>query len=366
MAETLEQIMQEIGSGKVDLGSPEPQNVEVDKPIDIEQKQEIIAEKPLNDKPVDQGKVEAPVEDIPDEKFYGRLSKMTGGNLKSEQEFVGMIQRYNDLQDQAEKGFQPKFKDERTKLVYQILAENAGNEPEAAMRTLRAISFNPEGKSPKEILFEAYLVDPKNSDLTPNKAQEYFEAEYEHKYGDLEGNLVKERMLSNEVKEASKTISDVANSFKTVEQEPAKISEAVQGSIFKAVDEFGGVKLAFTDNPQESDYLTMAIDQNEVETLKQEASNPQQWWTNFVEQFTNSQGQFDDNSYKEFVREFYEMKNHQKKADLAYQHGLKQGELAYVNRTRNASDPKQISQSSPAAAQGKDTMLDAWLSAKKG
>lgn len=94
--------------------------------------------------------------DIPTEKVYGYLSKVTGGTIKSEEEFAGMINHYNELLEQAEQGFQPKFKDERAKLVYQILAENEGREPEAAMRTLRAISFNPEGKSAKDVLFEAY------------------------------------------------------------------------------------------------------------------------------------------------------------------------------------------------------------------
>lgn len=363
MAETFQDIFEEIGSGKADIQFSGSEPAEVKEEI----KEETIAEKPLEDTPKEKSTIEkvVPEVDIPDEKFYGRLSKMTGGNVKSEQEFAGLINKYNELLDKAEKGFEPKFENERAKLAYQILSQSAGNEPEAAMRTLRAISFNPEGKTPKEILFEAYLVDPKNSDIPAGRHQEYFEAEFEHKYGDLEGNLVKERMLSNEVKEASKTISDIAKSFKTIEEQPAKISENVQKSIFKAVDDFGGVKLAFTDNPQESDYLTMAIDENEVETLKQEALNPQQWWVDFVGKFTNSQGQFDDNSYKEFVREFYEMKNHQKKAELAFQHGKKLAELEFVNKTRNASDPKQISQTTPAAA-GEKSLLETWAAAKKG
>ncbi len=380
MENVFETLAQELGSGTAELTRPgEKPAAELDKPADNAdepanpdpQEPAKTADEPLKDNSKGQSTVVEPVIpnddlDVPEEKFYGRLSKMTGGSIKSEEEFAGLITHYNELLDQAEKGFEPKFENERAKLAYQILSQSAGSEPEAAMRTLRAISFNPEGKTPKEILFEAYLVDPKNSDIPAGRHQEYFEAEFEHKYGDLDGNLVKERMLSNEVKEASKTISEIAKSFKTVEAAPAKISEQVQTSIFNAVEDFGGVKLAFSENPQESDYLTMALDPNEIETLKQDLVQPGNWWNEFVGQFTNSQGQFDDNSYKELAREFFEMKNHQKKAELAYQHGYKLGQLAKVNEARNASNPKEIANTTQAASKGEGTIFDAWEAAKKG
>lgn len=299
--------------------------------------------------------------DIPDEKFYGHLSKMTGGTIKSEEEFAGMINHYNELLEQAEQGFQPKFKDERAKLVYQILAENEGREPEAAMRTLRAISFNPEGKSAKEVLFEAYLLDPRNSDLGPIEAQKYFEAEYEEKYHDVEGNPIKERQQALAVRDAKDAIKKIKDGFSATEESAREISEKVVSAISSAVEKFGGVRLAFTDNPQESDYFTMTVEPKELESLKQDALNPQEWWAKFLTGFETEKG-FD---YQAFIREFHEMRNHHKKAELAHKNGFKLGQLAKINETRNASDPKRIDQAQPAGQGKEQTMYEAWAGAAK-
>lgn len=300
--------------------------------------------------------------DIPTEKVYGYLSKVTGGTIKSEEEFASMVNHYNELLEQAEQGFQPKFKDERAKLVYQILAENEGREPEAAMRTLRAISFNPEGKSAKEVLFEAYLLDPKNSDLGPIEAQKYFEAEYEDKYSDVEGNPIKERQQALAVREANEAIKKIKDSFKATDEPVRQISEQVESAISSAVEKFGGVKLAFTDNPQESDYFTMAVEPQELQALKQDALNPQEWWAKFLQGFETEKG-FD---YQSFIREFHEMRNHHKKAELAHKNGFKLGQLAKINEVRNASDPKRIDQAQPAGPGGNKSIYDVWEAAKKG
>jgi len=306
------------------------------------------------------------VDDVPDPVFYGRLSKLTEGSIKSEEDFVGLINHYNELLEQADEGFKPKFKDERTKLVYQLLADNAGREPEAAMRTLRALAFKPEGKTAQDKLFEAYLLDPMNSDLGPIEAQGLFQAEYNELYSDVEENPLKKRQLDLAVRKAEETITKVKEGFKPAEEQQVQarqISEQVERSIHDAVDNFGGIKMAFTDNPQESDLLTMAIDdQKELESLKQDSLNPQQWWNDFMGQFTNEQGQFDKNSYNSFVREFHEMRNHAKKAQLAYDHGFKLGQLSKVTEARNSSEPTKIENvGQPGSVEtGPKSLLEAW------
>lgn len=306
---------------------------------------------------------------IPIEKVYGYLSKVTGGTINSEEEFASHINYHNDLQErverlqeQVEQGSQPKFKDERAKLVYQILAENEGREPEAAMRTLRAISFNPEGKSAKDVLFEAYLLDPRNSDLGPIEAQKYFEAEYEDKYHDVDGNPIKERQQALAVRDANEAIKKVKDSFKATDEPAREISDEVVGAISSEVEKFGGVKLAFTDNPQEGDYFTMNVEPKELQALKKDALNPQEWWANFLSGFETEKG-FD---YKSFIREFHEMRNHHKKAELAHKNGFKLGQLAKINEARNASDPKRIDQAQPAVQNGNKTIYDVWAAAAKG
>ena len=311
----------------------EPAN---EQPIKTEFKTEAL---PPKDTPSPQTNANpaAPVntpEEVDDTVFYGRLSKMTDGSLRTEDDLANLITHYNELLEQAEQGFQPKFKDERAKVVYQLLADNAGKEPEVAMRTLRALSFNAEGKTAKEKLFEAYLLDPVNSDLTELDARRYFEAEYDALYSDVESNPISQRKLALAERAALEKIQGVKESFKAAEEQPRQVSEQVVKAISEAVEGFGGIRLAFSENPQENDYLNMAIeDPAELEALKNDALNVDQWWNNFVSEFNTSKG-FD---YQGFIREFYEMRNHQRKAQLAFQHGQKLGELKFINEKRNAS-----------------------------
>jgi hypothetical protein len=103
-------------------------------------------------------------------------------------------------------------------------------------------------------------------------------------------------------------------------------------------------------------------DPQELQALKQDALNPQEWWQNFLTGFETDKG-FD---YKNFIREFHEMRNHQKKAQLAYDHGFKLGQLAHINEARNASNPKDISRAgSPGVGNaGPKSVLDAWAQAE--
>lgn len=305
-------------------------------------------------------------DELPDEVFYGRLSKMTEGRFKTETDFVGFINDYNELVEQAEKGFQPQFKDERARLAYQIIAENPGKEPEAAMRTLRALSFNPEGKSAEETLFEAFLIDPRNADLSSAEAQKHFEAEYADAYYDVDNNILAQRKQSLAVREAQQNLAKIKDSFKPAIQQEDKPNVDLaewNNRINGVVDNFGGVKMAFTDKPTENDYLSMAIEESEVATLKEHTADSSKWWNNFLEKFVDERtGKFDDPA---FVQEFYEMTHHQKKAQLAFQHGKKLGELAKINESRNASDAKRVDQTTPSAPVG-PSFIEAWNNAQKG
>ncbi len=377
----LSELIQEIGSGQMEAEPTPPVTpAPVAPPAPKAPESSIISktEEPKGSEVLPKTPIEQPTntgepantpppatdEDVPDEKFYGRLSKLTDNTIKSEQDFVGLINHYNELLEQAEKGFEPKFPNERAKWAYKILTESQGSEPEAAMRTLRAINFDPKGKQPREILFEAFLQDPNNSDLGPSDAERYFNAEFEAKFDDVEGNPLKERQLAIAVREATNSLQKIRDEFTATESGPRQISQEVESSITQSVEDFGGVRLAFSDNPQESEYLNMPIeDPQELQALKQDALNPQEWWQNFLTGFETDKG-FD---YKNFIREFHEMRNHQKKAQLAYDHGFKLGQLAKINEARNASNPKDISKAgSPGQGNaGPKSVLDAWEQAER-
>ncbi len=295
--------------------------------------------------------------------FVSRLSELTAGKIKSEKEFSGLIQRYSQLEEQVAKGVEPKFADERAKKVHQILTQNAGQEPEAAMRLLRALNFKPEGKSPKDFLFEAYLLDPKNSDLTPLDAQKYFEADYDDKYSDIENNLLKQRNLAQASREAKEAILKTQNEFKVAEQGPAKYDERVVESITGAVKSLEGFKLSFTDNPQETDFLNVAItDERELSALQDEIMNPTEAHNRFLSQFETENGGFD---YDGYAGEVYQRNHWREIAQQAHDHGRKLERIAMLNEARNSSDPKQPHQvSNPAPAAGLN-FLQTWEQAQK-
>lgn len=336
--------------------TPEPQKTEP-KPADIKS---IINPEPQKSGGEPQATpTPAPV---PDEVFNNRLSELTDGSLKSLGDFERVIGHYNELLEQAEKGFEPKFKDERAKLVYQLLDQSAGNEPEAAMRVLRALNFKPEGKSPKEILFERYQLDPKNSDLTPFKAQEYFDIEYDQKYGDLESNPLRQRQLDLEVRASLEEIQKVQNDFKTADQEPAQRNEKVERSLKTAVESFGGIKLAFSENPTENDFLNIAVDDPmELQAINAEILNPNQAYNDFIAQFDFNTPQ----GYEDLVRETYERRNHKEIRQRAYDQGIKLGRLQAIQEARNASTPRDVSNVGTPPAAGQKSFLDTWAEAKK-
>lgn len=314
-----------------------------------------------------EGQPPAAPEAVPeaDTAFNSRLSELTDGTLTSIDDFGRLIDRYNQLEEEAAKGFEPKFKDERAKLVYQLLEQNAGNEPQAAMRILRALDFKKEGKTEKDILFEQYLLDPKNSDLSPMKAQEYFDLDFEQKYGDLEANPLRKRTLEIDVRNALAEIEKVQSDFQVADQPAAQRNPQVEAAVKGAVSGFGGIQLAFSDNPQEAELLKIAIeDPAELQSLQEEIFNPDKAYNDFIGQFDlNTPQGFDD-----LVRELWERRNHTRIRQLAYEQGAKNERIKMALELRNSSTPGDISKTTPANPAAKSfeqTWLDA-VNAKKG
>lgn len=299
---------------------------------------------------------------IPDDLFQSRLSELTGGTVKDQKELGRILGEHKQLAEQAQKGFEPKFKSERAKWVHELISQNEGAEAGALMRVLRAAEFKPEGKTEKEILFEAYLLDPNNSDLSPLRAQEYFEASYEKKYKDVANDRVVERELALDVKSAKDAIQKLQSGFKATEQQPYQISKDMENHVAGVVGQFGGVKLSFSDNPQENEYLSVEVsDPQVIQAIQQEILDPTQAFANF-------QSQFDFNSpkgWQDYTREIYERNNHRELRQKAFEHGGALERIKIANELRNASQPKTIDQQAAPAAGQAPTFLGSWANAQK-
>lgn len=301
-----------------------------------------------------------------DEVVFKRLSEMTGDTIKSEEDFVGLINHYNELLDQAEKGFEPKFSDERAKWAYQLLTNNPGAELEIAERTIRALRLDVAKMDPKEALFNAYLLDPKNSDLSPAQAAEYFEAEYAEKYPDIDDNPLVKRRHEVEAREAKQAIEKLQKEFQATESKPQEVAQEVIDAIGQTVENFGGIKMAFTDNPQEDDFLTIPVkDEKELRQLQQQAAHPNEWLNEHMNQFVDKSGKFD---YQAYIQDFYEMVNHKAIRQEAFDHGMKRGIMQKINQDRNQQTPQEIARlgsQAPTPVEKPKSLFDAWAAAEQ-
>lgn len=359
---TAEDLIAEINTEKPQIDSPEAQT-----PVETPENGQITNIQDTTPEPVTTGTEqdtsqqpapEAVKGDLSDDLFYNRLSEWTGGNIKSKTDYEGLVRERDELREQATKGFEPKFKNEREKWAYQILSTANEDSLGAALRVGRALKYETEGKDKKETLFEAYLLDPNNADLTEQKALEYFNADYEQRFGDIEGNILKERELELAHRSAKESILKTQTDFKAVDDRPqqAAIAKDVEDKVSSVVKGFKELKIAVSDKES----FNVAIDNpQELQNLQESILNPDQAYNELVSQFERENG-FD---YEGLRNEMYQRANYKKLISSAYTEGKKAGELNKVNQVRNASDPKKPSDLGQAAGNRTLTKEDKWAQA---
>lgn len=276
-----------------------------------------------------------PAEDV---KIFTRLSDLTGGAIKSEQDFRETIEHYNQLIAEAEEGYKPKFKNEAQRLAFDLLSNvPEGQEMETARRTLHTLSLDVTKLSDKDKLFEAYLLDPNNGDLTREQAWEYFDLDFEKRFANASDDKLVERELRIQARKAEETISRTQKDFMAA-RESAEVPEGpndeVVSAVSKAVKGFGGLELAFSENASEDDMLRIPVeDPQELQQLQEYASDPRKWWNELLKEFSTKDG-FD---YEGFTREIYELKNHRKIKSMIYNHGYERGKATQLAKDRNSS-----------------------------
>jgi hypothetical protein len=277
---------------------------------------------------------------VVEQKFYNRLSEMTGGYIKSENDFKDLVTRYNELATQAEEGFKPKFRNDAQKYAHDLLSKAAeGQELDVALRTLQTLKLDPAKLSGKNLLFESYLLDPDNSDLTREKAWEYFDESYEKRFANVSTDKLTERELQKEERKAREQIMKAQKDFKdstaVTDPETPQVNPEVIKSVERAVGEFGGFQVAFKENAPDNELLTIKVDDpSELEQLKRYTLDPQEFWKDLLKEHSDEKGF----NYNSFVRAMWEFKNIDKVKSLSYDHGLNIGKRTVLNKDRNSSD----------------------------
>jgi hypothetical protein len=263
---------------------------------------------------------------------------MTGGAIKSEQDFRETIEHYNELLTESEEGYKPKFINEAHRLAFDLLANvPEGQEMETARKTMHTLSLDLSKLSGKELLFEAYFMDPDNSDLTREQAWKYFDPDYEKRFANADDDPLVERELQKAQRKAKETIDKAQKDFAAARQSadvPEGPSDEVVSAVDKAVKGFGGLEMAFSEDASEDDLLRIPVeDPEELQRLQEYASDPRKWWGDLLKDFSTKDG-FD---YNGFTREIYELANHRKIKTMIYNHGLERGKAIHLAKDRNSS-----------------------------
>ena len=274
--------------------------------------------------------------------FESRLSELTGGTLQNEEDFRTLVEEYNSLVEEKQKGFEPQFDDERTKKAYQLLKGlTPGEAIEQANRIIQTLRIDPTKMDAKELIFEGFLLEPENSDLTREKAWEYFQEFYDKTYSS--DDLLTKRKLEVDSKKAKDAIMKMQAEYLKVPEEAQDQQQGPNPEVIKqvkrAVDQFGGLELSFSENAPENELMKVLIEntpegQQELADLQKYSENPGIWWTDFINQFTTKNG-FDHDA---FVNEMYQIVNHKKLMRLAVNHGREVERLSRLNTARNSSE----------------------------
>ncbi len=291
--------------------------------------------------------------ELSDDAFFTHLSKVTRGMIKDKAGWEAHIVSHNQLVEEKERGFEPNYKDARTRWVHDLMVKNAGSEPEAAMRVLRALQFKPEGKTPIDILVQGALLDPKFSGKSEAQIQAYVNAKFQKNYGIIakpldeltpeqqQERVLAEMELDNEVANAKASVQKILDEFQASEEKPRQIDERVQRGISSAVQKFSGLKLSFSENPSENEILNVPIEDAEtLQSLEQDILNPDAAYNERLTEFETETGM----DWNALVQDTYERKHHKELRRLAFEHGLKLGQLAKIREDNNSSTPKELQQ----------------------
>lgn len=121
--------------------------------------------------------------------FSTELSKLTGGQIKSQEDFQAMFNDYQTLKTSPKAPAIPEFKSEEAKNLYGLLSSSdtpvADLEKYLSLQKIKTDTLDEKG-----LLFAHFRL--KNQYLTEAQASRLFEGEYEDKYG-LEDELTQTR-----------------------------------------------------------------------------------------------------------------------------------------------------------------------------
>ena len=273
---------------------------------------------------------------------FNYLNELTDGAITNLGEFDGFVNHYNELLEQSQQGFEPKFENKRTEWAYNVMAKAPkGEELKTALRQLQVLTLDPNILSEQQLQFEAYMLDPDNRDLSREEGWDYFLVDYDKKYDPNamaeDPRLKREHTVATNrgrdlIKKAQDDFESISVNEGTDTDTSADTTE-VKNEVNNAVNNFGGVAIAFSDDAAEGDRLEIPVEESQRNQLMQNALDFQGWWKTHIQSFVDpTSGRFD---YGSFAREVYEMTNHHQIKQSSFEHGFKMGASSVTNVAKN-------------------------------
>ena len=274
-----------------------------------------------------------------EEIFNEHLADYTQNQIQSIQDINNLIAENERLKNQPQ---QPEFTSESAKQLFEF-AQNSANPLAMGRNYLQAVALDVPSLNDKQKLFEAYVLDEQNSDLTREQAVEYFNEEYEQKYGDAEESLMQKRQLTLDVRAAEtkiKSIQEQALSAQTKDSEtapsegptPEQLDE-IHGSIDQSLEQMAAISIPAGDD---NAFNFEVSSEDDLEAFASASKDPMSWLQGQINSFQQSNGTFDYDGYNAFIGSLLFSSQI---AEGIFKHGQNNGTKQVVENLQNPVKP---------------------------
>jgi hypothetical protein len=272
------------------------------------------------------------------------LSEMSEGRVASADDLQGLLSHYDEMAE-AMKNPEMLVPEGKARDAFKYAMQFPGDNAALANQSFHHLmSINTETLTPKELQFEAYMLKEENADLieTPAKAKEYFEAEYERTFGELEDSddPILQRQHQLATNQAKGIINDKKAQFQSEtpanNDEPILTPEEIKAyndTLDNTLNDYDGVAFEFSEDGKEGMNFILDDPKQKAE-FQNYVRNPDQWFNNFVTGFLDEKGNLNSDGLADAMM----LAIHGPELlQLSYDRGKENAKQAYEDELRNSS-----------------------------
>lgn len=277
------------------------------------------------------------------------------------------LQEYESLKSEIETlRNQPKpeleFPSEGAKKLYEYATKFAGMETEKAREFLHIQALDVSKLSPKEALWEDFLLDEDNSDLSREEARQLFDLKYGEAF-DEDADPLKKRDAIVQANKAKRRLSEKQTDFSSIkkssdanppEADP-KVSEQKQAELKRNVEKALQGYDTFKAQIDKDKSIDIRIESSDAGKIREAMENPVKFINDTILQFADDHGSFDWNGWRSFATK---MVMADKIANHSYSEAYAAGKESVLKDIKNPPKPNP-SNPTPTVDPQRQTWLNA-------